>query len=218
MKTLLSIGVALLLASGCASPPPPREALRPTPAGQRELGLTMGFMPGTYESINQERGPGAGTHMRVAEFWKPLQKSGEFWMYMEQAKAGQEEQPFLQRIFRFVESDGKFWGEIYALPGNPKDFVGEWRKAQPFAAYKPEQLREYAGCRLMMGHMTIMYWVRREAKTCRAENRAVAYEITEILGNSAGMKEGTMGFDASGKHIAGENGARDFRRIAAVPR
>ena len=91
-------------------------------------------------------------------------------------------------------------------------------RREPFAAYKPEQLREYAGCRLMMGHMTIMYWVRREAKTCRAENRAVAYEITEILGNSAGMKEGTMGFDASGKHIAGENGARDFRRIAAVPR
>ncbi len=218
MKTFVSIAAALLLAAACAAPPPPREALRPTGAGQRELGLTMGFMPGTYESINQDKGPGAGVRMRIAEFWKPLQKTGEFWMYMEQAKIGAEDKPFTQRIYRIVESDGKFWAEIYALPADAKNFVGEWRKPQPFAAYNPAQLREYAGCRMSMGHMTIMFWMRTESKGCRAENRDVAYETTEILGNSAGMKQGTVGFDPAGRQIAGEAGAWDFRRIAATPR
>ena len=177
----------------------------------------MSFMPGTFDSIAQEKGPGAGTRMRIAEFWKARQEKGEFWLYVEHAKVGDDARPFSQRIYRYMESDGKFWAEQYALPGKPANFVGEWRKPEPFAAYKPEQMREYEGCRMKVGQMTVMFWVQTEGKTCKAGNSAIAYESTSIFANSAGMKEGSQGFDPAGRQIAGEAGVWDFRRMSREP-
>lgn len=216
MKNIVRFLAAALLA-GCAAAPPP-EVLRPTPAGQRSLAVLMSYFPGTFDSINQEKGPGAGTRMRIAEFWTARQQQGEFWMYVEHAKVGQDDKPFSQRIYRFVETAGRFLADVYVLPGNPESFVGEWRKPEPFAAFQPDQLKRHEGCRLKVGQMTVMFWAGTEGKSCRAQYPAAAYETTSILANSSGMKEGTQGFDKAGRQVAGEAGVWEFRRMSREPR
>jgi hypothetical protein len=155
--------------------------------------------------------------MRIAPFWKEREKQGEYWLYVEHTKVANDTKPFRQRIYRFTESAGAFTGAVYALPGSPERFVGEWRKAAPFAEYQPGQLREYEGCRLKVGQMTMIFWARTEGKACRAELGAYQ-EYTEMLVASNGMKDGEQAYDASGKLIAGEAGVWDFRRTSREPR
>lgn len=215
MKKALAAAL-LLLVGACASAPPP-EVFHPTPQGQRELALIMSFMSGTYDSIAQDKGPGPGTRMRIAPFWKERVKQGEYWLYVEHTKVESDTKPFRQRIYRFTESGGAFTGAVYALPGPPDRFAGEWRKAAPFAEYQPAQLREYEGCRLKVGQMTMIFWARTEGKNCRAELNAYQ-EYTEMLVASNGMKDGEQAYDASGKLVAGEAGVWDFRRTSREPK
>jgi hypothetical protein len=203
-----------LLVAGCASGPGPRAPTgTPTAADIRTLGVIMGHLPGTFDSIAQDKGaPGPGVRMRWAPFWREREEKGEYWFYVEHSRIAEDPKPFQQRIYRFIAFDNNFYADIYALPGDPKDFVGEWRKPQPFAAFKPDELHEYAGCRHKVGHMTMMFWARIETKTCHAEHPEVAYETSEIFASSVGMKQGTFGWDAAGKKVLGESSVWDFRR------
>jgi hypothetical protein len=216
MKNALAAMCAALLGACAAAPPP--EVFKTTPTGLRELAVIMSFMPGTFDSIANDKGPGVGTRMRIAPFWREREKLGEFWLYVEHSRLASDPAPFRQRIYRFTESGGRFDAAIFALPGAAEKFVGEWRKAAPFAQYKPQDLREYPGCRLKVGQMTMIFWARTEGKACRAEDDRVSHEFTEMLVSSSGMKEGSFGYDPGGRLIAGEAGVWDFRRMSREPR
>ena len=229
MTRVLAISIAIALAA-CAAPAqpdlpvspvsvePPRAKPRPVSGRQRELAVIMAHMPGTFDSIAQQTGPGVGTRMRVAPMWVERQEDGEYWLYVEHARIDSDARPFRQRIYRFTESEGNFFADVFALPGEPRDFAGEWRKPKPFEGTTPGQLREYAGCRLAVGHMTMLFWARTEGKACRAENAAAAHQYSEMLVNSAGMKNGERAYDPAGRLIAGEAGVWDFRRMSREPR
>jgi hypothetical protein len=219
MKRLLAIALALV--AGCAATPEPRVPPpvqgMPDAADIRMLAVIMSHMPGTFDSIAQDNPalPGVGTRMRIAPFWVGPEDKGDHWFYVEHSRIAEDPKPFRQRIYRFRVARNTFFMDVYALPGNPKDFVGEWRKPQPFAAYKPEQLHEFAGCRLQVGHMTMMFWARQDPpqKTCHLDNPGTAYDTIEMFASSIGMKEGEFGYDASGKQVHGASGVWDFRRF-----
>jgi hypothetical protein len=212
--------LAFVLVAGCASGPeprvpPPREGT-PDAADIRMLAVIMGHMPGTYDSIAQDNPalPGVGTRMRIAPFWREGEEKGEHWFYVEHSRIAEDPKPFRQRIYRFRVVRNTFYADVYALPGDPRDFEGEWRKPRPFAAFKPEQLHEFAGCRLQVGHMTMMFWAREDpvSKKCHLDNPGTAYDTIEMFAGSVGMKEGEFGYDASGKKVFGASGVWDFRR------
>lgn len=225
MTRFLAVFFALILAA-CAAPqgPPPADAAASAPRSkprvtprQRELATVMSFMSGTFDSIAQASGPGVGTRMRIAPMWVERQQAAEHWFYVEHSRIADDPRPFRQRIYRFTESEGKLYGDVFALPGNPRDFAGEWRKPKPFERFTPAQLREYPGCRLAVGHMTMIFWARTEGKACRAENPAAGHEYTEMLVSSSGMKNGEQAYDPAGRLIAGEAGVWDFRRMSREP-
>ncbi len=228
MTRALAASFTLILLAACAAPPEPppptaaaqvpRTKPRPVTARERELAVIMSFMSGTFDSIAQEKGPGVGTRMRIAPMWIERQQAGEYWLYVEHARIASDPKPFRQRIYRFTQSEGKFSADVFALPGDPDKFAGEWRKPKPFEGVTPEQLREYAGCRLEVGHMTMMFWARTQGKACRAENAAAAHEFSEMLVSSVGMKNGEQAYDPAGRLIAGEAGVWDFRRMSREPR
>ena len=215
MKQLV-LAAALVLAA-CATPEPKVAAPKPSVEDMRMLAVGTAFMAGTFNSIAQERGPGEGTRMRIVPVWPEREKSdGEIWFYMEMARVADEARPFRQRLWRMSVLRHKFRIDEYAVPGNPKDFVGEWRKPKPFADYRPEQLREYPGCAMEIGLMLSMTWAHTIGTSCKGDDPNVAYERTDLFASTAGMKLGTFGYDASGKQVAGEVLVYDFRRTAKL--
>jgi hypothetical protein len=228
----LAPAILLAAAAACAAAQPPAvtestaapeprarkprvERERPKP-GARELEVAVAFLPGTYESIDQEKGPGAGTRMRIAPMWPELAPKGEHWFYVEHARVDDDAKPFRQRLYRFTHEGLKFFADVFELPGEPKRFVGEWKKQKPFAEYSPKDVREYEGCRLAIGHMLSMWWARTEGKACRAETPGAAHEASEMLVSTAGMKNGEQAYGPEGRLIAGHPGVWDFRRVGPV--
>ena len=200
---------------------PEKRARKPRadrpPPGARELEVAMSYLPGTFESIAQEKGgPGPGTRMRIAPMWVERAKQGEHWFYVEHAKSEDDAKPFRQRIYRFTNDNRKFSADVFSLPGDAKGFVGEWKKEKPFEKFSVADVREFHGCRLAIGYMLTMWWARTEGKACRAETAGAGHEHSEMLVNAAGMKNGHQAYDPDGRLIAGEPGVWDFRRIGPV--
>jgi hypothetical protein len=219
--------VAALALAGCAAvaepvaqPAPAKVAdaqsvPKPTAGDIRMLAVMTSYLPGTYESIAQDKGPGVGVRMRIAPFWTERSKDGEFWFYVEQSRVGEDDKPFQQRIYRFTGARHRFRADVFGLPGEPARFVNEWRKPKPFDAVGPGDLRAFPACAMPIGTMTAMFWAHTQGVDCRAENPTVAYERTDLFASSVGMKLGTFGFDPAGRQIAGEAGPWDFRRFTA---
>jgi len=212
----LVLAAALALVA-CAAPEPKVAEPKPSFEDMRMLSVGSAFLEGTFNSIAQEKGPGEGTRMRIARMWPEREKSdGEIWLYLEMARAADESHPIRQRIWRLTVSRHKFSIDEFGMPGDPKDFVGEWRKPKPFADYRPGQLTEYRGCSMEIGLMLSMTWAHTKGTSCRGDYPNVAYERTDMFASSAGMKMGTFGYDASGKQVAGEPLVYDFRRTAKL--
>jgi len=208
---------AALAAAACATPETRAPAPMPSVEDLRMLSVGTDFLHGTFNSVAQEKGPGAGTRMRIARMWPEREKTaGEIWLYVEMARVEDESHPFRQRIWRATVTAHKFRIDEFGLPGDPKEFVGEWRKPKPFAAFGPGQLREYPGCGLEMGLMLSMTWAHTNGQSCKGDDPKVAYERTDMFASTAGMKLGTFGYDASGKQVAGESLVYDFRRVARL--
>src|SRR6266545_3864875 len=105
MKKIL---VAFLMFTGaCVSQAPTssREISAPTPAGQAGMSLLVRFLTGTFETVPQQAGMGDSTpiKLRQAPIWPD--RTGEYWMYAEYSRAGDDARPFVQRIYRFTESN-----------------------------------------------------------------------------------------------------------------
>lgn len=218
MKKILV--ASLILAGACASEPPvlPREISTPTAAGQAGLSLLVRFLTGTFETVPQKAGVGDSTpiKLRQARFW--ADRPGEYWMYAEYSRPGEVERPFLQRIYRFTESNGVISAAIYRLPGNPASFVGEWRKDKPFASYSPRELKEREGCRIdFVQQMDILFNGGRNGGTCRSDEPGVDHEHAEFYVSSSSLRTWEPGQDASGTQVSGLPGPSDFRKILQFP-
>ena len=221
MRILPLVALSLVLAS-CAAPraPDPFPPESRTAPVQRQLELLSSFFTGTFESIKQGTGEGDSTpvKLRVARLWP--ERAGEFWYYLEYAKVGAEDKPYLQRIVRTGEVDGQMLEAEYRLPGDGKQFVGAWKQARPLEGIDPASLREIPGCRmqLAMQHMTLFNG-GTVGKECRGRVPEGAYEISDFFLSSSSLRAWDRGYDSTGKQVWGSQaGPVEFRRTASVPR
>ena len=157
MKETAAFLAALLLAA-CATPPASSPATSPQAAaaevtpldvfrGERSLEVVTILLVGTWDTIPQQAGYGDSTpiRMRVARLWP--ERTDRYWFYLEYVNPADERQVMRQRILQFVRDGSTIHALMYRLPGNAADYAGEWRKEHPFAAVRPESLREIEGCR-----------------------------------------------------------------------
>ncbi|MGZ5034054.1 MAG: chromophore lyase CpcT/CpeT [Usitatibacter sp.] len=218
MKKILV--ASLILAGACASEPRvlPREISTPTVAGQAYLSLLVRFLTGTFETVRQEASVGDSTpvKLRQGRFW--VDRPGEYWMYAEYSRPGEDQRPFVQRIYGFTESNGVITAAVYRLPGDPASFVGEWRKDKPFAGFLPRDLKEREGCRIdFVNQMEVVFNGGRKGTSCHSDRPGVDHEHAEFYVSSSSIRTWEPGLDASGKQVAGLPGASDFRKILQFP-
>jgi hypothetical protein len=182
----------------------------------------MSFLPGTFETFSGPNVDSDPTPVRIrfARFW--AQRQDEAWIYAEYARQGDDGHPFRQRILRVRPAPGPNGGvelTAYQLPGDPSRYVGEWRKAQPFAEVSPQALRERVGCGVHLVRQMEMILAGGTAGTaCRSDVPGVHHEHWDFQFTSSSMRTWETLLDASGKQVGGPPGAWETRRIAREPK
>ncbi len=204
----LSAALLAFVLAGCASPggtnPDPFASQPPNPSADRNLEVLVSFLEGRFDSIQQPAGAGDSTPttLRHARAWP--ERTGEFWLYAEYAKRGEDDHPYRQRLYRFGRIGERFVGITYRLPGDPKRFAGDARRARPLAGVDPSRLEERTGCRVIFipSHLAI-FQGGTLGKECPGESPEVRYETSEFSLTSSSLRTWDRGFDASGKLIQG---------------
>ena len=152
--------------------------------------------------------------MRMAEFWKG--RANEHWIYVEYVKPTDDGHPVRQRIYRFSESGGTITGTVYAAP---RHSAGEWRKARPFEGQTPADLKELENCRVIFVRQhEALFAGGTDGKACRGDRPDVAYERSEWYLSSSSVRNLEQGYDAAGRHTAGEARPWEFRKTDSVAR
>ncbi len=190
-------------AKGSGAPPPPRPAER-----------VATLLAGRFSSEAQSRSAPDFQDIRliVVRIW-PDRKDGP-WLYVEQAEAGKESEPYRQRVYRLVDDrGGAVRSVIYALP-EPKAAVGAWKGLAPLASVRPETLTLRRGCDVVLHETPAGTWEGgTEGKECASDLRGAAYATSEVTLAGSGMVSWDRGFDAAGKQVWGaESGGYAFVR------
>ncbi len=201
--------------AGCAAPPASKvDASAPTLEGQRQLALVGSFLTGAWRSIPPPNGVGDPTPTRLmhARVWPDI--AGEYWIYAEYLPVDGDT-PYRQRLYRLREDGGHIIARTYALPGNPADFRGEWRKERPFARVDPKSLRERENCRIQFDILfESSFMARPVGDKCASDRPGVATETTGFDVTSSELSAWTQGFDAAGKRVMGEAGPLELRKMS----
>ncbi len=225
MRQAIPFTVALLLGACAATTSPekaaPGPAVDPLAAtlAQRDVELLTTYLEGTWETVPQpaEYGDSTPMRLRIARLW--LERSGEYWLYAEYVAPDNEARVLRQRIFRFRREGARVEGMLYALPGDPAHYLGEWRKDRPFAGVNPASLKEIPGCRtLWVRQLESLFAAGGVGAACRGDRPEVVNEHSDFYLASSSTCTWIQGLDASGKRVEGPSGPSEFRKIAVKPR
>ena len=214
--TRLAAAMTCLACAGCAiAPLDPWFPASDTPDGTRDLIVLESFLMGDWTNALQakENKEFAEVRLRQVPIW--TSRAGEHWMYAEQAFPGKEDRPYRQRVYRIVARKGDLLRLEYTLPGDPARFAGEWKKAQPLAALRPEDLELRKGCTVkLQRQMEIFFNGGTQGRDCASDLEGAAYATSEISLTSSTLKTLDRGFDPEGKQVWGSTaGAYDFWKI-----
>jgi hypothetical protein len=186
-------------------------------AGEERGGLELlvAWMTGSFSSARQAAGDEHYRDIRL-QMWPIWQDRDDGpWLYVEQAVAGREKEPYRQRIYRLVDhGDGRYESIVFTLP-SPRRFVGAWRAENALSELSPDSLALRNGCSIVLRRTEDGTFVgRTHEHDCSSELRGASYATSEVRIDARGMSSWDRGFDAQGHQVWGaEKGGYRFERL-----
>lgn len=205
--TALLLGAASLgVLPGCA----PRKPAVPTAVSR-----VATLLAGRYSSAEQAKADPDYRDIRLVmvPIWK--ERADGPWLYVEQAMAGKESEPYRQRVYHLVaDEDGSVRSVVYTLP-DPKAAVGAWKAPEPLSGLTPETLVPRRGCDVVLGEQPDGSFEGGTVGTsCASDLRGAAYATSASKLTVTEMVTWDRGYDASGKQVWGaEKGGYVFRKL-----
>lgn len=83
--------------------------------------------------------------LKMRRIWSD--RTDGIWVYVEQAYAESQQNPYRQRIYKMFEENNQLKNLIYAIP-NAASYVGAWQTPESFANLAPAQLTLKPNCGL----------------------------------------------------------------------
>lgn len=142
------------------------------------------------------------------------QRSGERWLYVEQALAASPSKPYRQRVYR-IDWDGQGpVSEVFTLPGDATTFAGAWRNTTVFDSLTPEDLRRREGCSLHLVKQSDGTCLGSTiGDDCAGTRSGAAYATAEVVLDAGVLTSWDRGFGAQDKQVWGsERGPYRFER------
>jgi hypothetical protein len=198
---------------------PPEALSQPTPYAAAELDRVTELLVGNFSSQEQSKKDNAyfDVRLHMARIWP--ERSGEHWIYVEQAMASTPEKPYRQRVYRVVWRNGGPVSLVYTLPGDPLKFAGAWKTPKPLSDLKPNDLTERDGCAIVLKKQSDGTYVGSTVgQGCRSELGMAKYATSEVTLSRDVLATWDRGFDANGKQVWGATkGPYLFRRAPKSP-
>ncbi len=230
---LASLTAGVVSGGGCQTPGGVAStAHRRTPGGMLQALVTR--MSGSFTSAEQAA---ADPEYRVillhmTPIWPEVTaRTGEHWLYVEQAAAGAEDKPYRQRVYRvraYISGAIEpylFLSEVYTLPGDPIAFAGAWKDPARLSALTPGGLTLRDGCGLVLREPWLDAMFDEKSKDscfrgstlgrgCPSDLRGAAYATSEAAIFADRLETWDQGFDATGKQVWGATkGPYVFKRL-----
>jgi len=184
-----------------------------------DLATLAAWLTGSFSSSEQAAEDDAfyDIRLRMAPIWTD-RKDGH-WLYVEQATAARQDQPYRQRVYRVFEREpGVFVSEVYTL-AEPLQHAGCWRETQPLAGLSPADLSEREGCAVVMRREGEVFVGGTQGTDCASSLRGASYATSEITMHADKIVTWDRGYDEAGQQVWGaEKGGYVFKKLSQDPK
>ncbi len=181
-----------------------RDVARADPHDDEELHTLARWMTGAFSSQAQAASDTTYFDIRL-EMW-PMwaQRDDGVWLYVEQAVAGHEQEPYRQRVYHVERVDEKHLRSVvYTLP-DPDAVVGAWKRERPLAHLTPDDLILREGCAIVLHRANPLSFVgSTRGRACGSDLRGASYATSEVTVRPDRLVSWDRGFDEEGRQVWG---------------
>jgi len=166
----------------------------------KELKSLAKYITGEFSSEAQHKKDTSflNVRMSITPIW--VKRTDGFWLYIEQAVAGNEERPYRQRVYKLSEPQkGQFMSSVYTL--NHQQRYVNMPELLDFIS--PDSLVEKTGCAVILQKDFKLYIGSTRAVTCPSELRNASYATSEITIKKKELSSWDRGYDSNGKQVWG---------------
>lgn len=168
-----------------------------------ELELLTTMMTGSYNSAKQAKEDSSYYNISLHMFpiWK--NKQGGKYLYVEQALASMQTQPYRQRVYKLVKlSSGQIASYVYTLKSDSL-FIGKWNDIDYFDRFGLSILDEREGCEVILNRTLNGYEGSTVEDHCTSSLRGASYATSKVVLNGSEIKSWDQGFDDKNEQVWG---------------
>ncbi|MBL7767191.1 MAG: chromophore lyase CpcT/CpeT [Chitinophagaceae bacterium] len=172
------------------------------------------FMQGSFSSEAQsKRDPNfMDIRLKMAPMWHD---HFGFYLYVEQALAGKEDQPYRQRVYRLIQvDDTTIESRVYTIKNGEK-YYGAWKERNPIDDLDEEDLELRDGCTIYIHRDEDgTFYGSTKEKDCSSDLKGAAYATSHVVITPDVLMSWDQGFDTNGKQVWGsETGPYEFVKL-----
>lgn len=168
-----------------------------------DLHTLAAWMTGDFSSREQSLRDSAFFDIRlhIRPIWP--NRSGEIWLYVEQATAAAEAKPYRQRVYKLEREGDTFKSIVYTLP-EPERWAGAYKTPQEFEKLKPEDLSLRDGCTVFLQKKSDeVFEGATRGEGCESNIRGARWARSTVTITATRLLSWDQGFNASGEQVWG---------------
>lgn len=167
-----------------------------------DLQVLFALMQGSFSSEAQASESDA--FFNVSLKMQPIWVNQGYWLYVEQAMAGREDEPYRQRIYHlYRNNEGNIISDVYSIPYE-EFFVGAWEDPSLFDHISPPELTLREGCSVRIGRNSSGdYYGGTRRNECKSSINNASYATSEVLIHRDGMLTWDRGFNDANEQVWG---------------
>ncbi|MDA3866648.1 MAG: CpcT/CpeT family chromophore lyase [Salinivirgaceae bacterium] len=178
------------------------------------LELMVEWMTGSFSSEEQAATSSDPYHYdvrrKVAQIW--TNNRNGYWVYLEQAYAEAQNNPYFQRIYHFYMEGGVIKNTIYGME-NPSNYVGSWETPTDFDNLDETNLIEKPNCGLTFEIESDHIYGETSGTDCVSSIPNVAYMSSEQWIYANEWHSYDLGYNSSGVVVMGPYSPYIFDKI-----
>ncbi len=168
-----------------------------------DLNTLAVWMTGDFSSQEQSLRDSAFFDIRlhIRPIWP--NRTGEIWLYVEQATAAAEAKPYRQRVYKLEREGDVFKSIVYTLP-EPERWAGAYKTPEMFQKLKPEDLALRDGCTVFLQKKSReVFEGATRGEGCESNIRGAKWARSTVTITANQLLSWDQGFNASGEQVWG---------------